>query len=168
MLEAHGVPFGDEVAAFVHHQGGSRGPVVPVQAGQEAHAGEDLEAIADAHDEMAVVYKLAERLAQQVFNAAGEDQAGAHMVSEGEAADEHQALIGGQLSGPGQQVVEVHEVGGGPGALPGELRLSLAVESISGDDENAGRAHYKLRRGLRYEVLRESTSASMLTRAESL
>jgi len=109
--------------------------------GEEAGFDEDLEAVADAEDEVAIVDELAEGGAEVVDELVGEDFAGGDVVAVGEAAGEGEDLELLELGGVGEESVDVEGFDGGAHEGEGVVEFAVAVGAGGAEEEDAGGGH---------------------------
>ncbi len=125
-----------------------KGGGVPVVGGELGHGAreesgldEDLEAVADAEDELAVVDELSEGGFEVVNELVGEDFTGGDVVAVGEAAGKGEDLVIGEAGGVLEEGVDVEGVDGnifstaaGEGEGVGEFAVAVGAGGAKEED----------------------------------
>ena len=91
--------------------------------------------LADGDHKLSVVDPLVERAAQFRAKAIGEDLAGGHVITEGKSARQGKEVIRIEACRVDDKVVEVNSVGGSTGTAESALRLVVAADSESRQDD---------------------------------
>ena len=120
-------------------------PVRP--AGQHAGFEQDLEAVADAEDELVRVQEPPERVAERAGQVPGEDHAGPEVVAVAEPAGDAEDLVAVERVRLLQHAEQVLAVADGPGGGEGAGGLLVAVGARGADDQDAGRGQGGGRKG---------------------
>ena len=105
---------------------------------QDARLDHHLEAVADAQDQFAGRFELAQRLGQVVPHLHRENLAGRHVVAEAESARNAQDLEAVQQTRVVQQAVDVQGFGLRSGGLEGEGGFVVAVRARGTEDQDGG------------------------------
>jgi len=133
-----------ETAGIVVRQGGGLGLVIAVAAREEPQLHEELEAVADPQDELAVPDE-AGHLIVELFLRAGDSGVtdpvrpgfgGAEVVAIKKTTGKIEEIVVVEALLPGKEfadVDDVHDVG--PGEAAGVGHLHLAVRAVSRDDD---------------------------------
>jgi|WetSurSiteA1Bulk_404760.scaffolds.fasta_scaffold14235_1 hypothetical protein len=92
-------------SAVVLHDGQFLAEVIVVQSRQQPDFDHDLESIADAHNQFAILYELLQSAAQPMPGSQCNHMPGGHMIALRESADDHQRRkIGIRDGGPSKSL----------------------------------------------------------------
>jgi hypothetical protein len=133
-------PLGHETA------GGIVGQRARLSAGTREQAGfdQDLKAIADADDRLAILDELTQGVGEVVNKLVGKDPAGGDVVAVAEAAGDGQELETVELLWVGEEGIEVKALGDGAGELERVGGFQVAVGAGGSEDQRAGLHRSKL------------------------
>lgn len=122
----------------VEGQGRANAAVV---AREQAHAHENLKAVADPEDESAALDEGAEMVAEVMVELIREELAAGDVVAVTKAAGDGEELVAGEGIRRGDELLHMKQVAVGPGALPCEDGLLVTVDTGGAEDEDTGLSH---------------------------
>ena len=122
---------------------------VVVQGGQHAQLDQQLEAVADAQDQFAVVDEFGQRLEQggaravlEIAPAHAGGLGGAQVVTIQESAGEHKEVVIAQADFGGHDIGKMHDIGAVSTRETGSVGcFEMGIGAIAGDDESIDCAH---------------------------
>lgn len=108
---------------------------------EQAHANENLKAVADAEDQSAAIDEGTELVAEVMAKLVRQKLAAGDVVTVTEAAGDGEKLVASEGIRRGDELLHMNQVAVGPGALPCEDGLLVAVNAGSAEDEDTGPSH---------------------------